>query len=140
MSTPLVDPRPLLVVVSSLSRSREYFFRSVSPHYRLWLLQGGAGRTDQVTWELPYLAGHTVVDTLDADAMTEAVRAIPERVAGILSYDEARIAATAVVAERFGPADQPTPGSAALPGQVADPAGAGRGRGAAGGQRRGRQP
>jgi len=102
MSTPLVDSRPLLVVVSSLSKSREYFFRSVSPHYRLWLLQGGAGRTDQVTWELPYLAGHTVVDTLDADAMTEAVRAIPERVAGILSYDEARIAATAVVAERLG--------------------------------------
>ncbi len=102
MSTPLVDSRPLLVVVSSLSKSREYFFRSVSPHYRLWLLQGGAGRTDQVTWELPYLVGHTVVDTLDADAMTEAVRAIPEPVAGILSYDEARIAATAVVAERFG--------------------------------------
>jgi len=102
MSTPLGDPRPLLVVVSSLSRSREYFFRSVSPHYRLWLLQGGAGRTDEVSWELPYLVGHTVVDTLDADAMTAAVRAIPGPVAGILSYDEARIAATAVVAERFG--------------------------------------
>ena len=102
MSTPLGDPRPLLVVVSSLSRSREYFFRSVSPHYRLWLLQGGAGRTDEVSWELPYLVGHTVVDTLDADAMTAAVRAIPGPVAGILSYDEARIAATAVVADRFG--------------------------------------
>ena len=102
MSTPLGDPRPLLVVVSSLSRSREYFFRSVSPHFRLWLLQGGAGRTDEVGWELPYLVGHTVVDTLDADAMTEAVRAIPGPVAGILSYDEARIAATAVVAARFG--------------------------------------
>ena len=102
MSTPLGDPRPLLVVVSSLSRSREYFFRSVSPHYRLWLLQGGAGRTDQVTWELPYLVGHTVVDTLDADAMTAAVRSIPGPVAGILSYDEARIAATAVVAARLG--------------------------------------
>ncbi len=102
MSTLLGDPRPLLVVVSSLSRSREYFFRSVSPHYRLWLLQGGAGRTDEVTWELPYLVGHTVVDTLDADAMAGAVRAIPVPVAGILSYDEARIAATAVVAERFG--------------------------------------
>jgi biotin carboxylase len=94
--------RPLLVVVSSLSKSREYFFRSVSPHYRLWLFQGGAGRTDEVGWELPYLVGHTVVDTLDADAMTEAARAIPEEVAGILSYDEARIAATAVVAERLG--------------------------------------
>ena len=102
MPMPLGDPRPLLVVVSSLSRSREYFFRSVSPHYRLWLLQGGAGRTDEVSWELPYLVGHTVVDTLDADAMTAAVRAIPGPVAGILSYDEARIAATAVVADRFG--------------------------------------
>jgi biotin carboxylase len=102
MSMPLGDSRPLLIVVSSLSRSREYFFRSVSPFCRLWLLQGGAGRTDEVSWELPYLIGHTVVDTLDPDAMTEAVRAIPEPVAGILSYDEARIAATAVVADRFG--------------------------------------
>lgn len=94
--------RPLLVVVSSLSKSREYFFRSVSPHYRLWLFQGGAGRTDEVGWELPYLTGHTVVDTLDADAMTEAARAVPGAIAGILSYDEARIAATAAVAERLG--------------------------------------
>lgn len=94
--------RPLLVVVSSLSKSREYFFRSVSPHYRLWLFQGGAGRTDEVGWELPYLTGHTVVDTLDPDAMTAAARAVPGEIAGILSYDEARIAATAVVAERLG--------------------------------------
>lgn len=94
--------RPLLVIVSSLSKSREYFFRSISPHYRLWLFQGGAGRTDEVGWELPYLIGHTVVDTLDADAMTEAARAVPDEIAGILSYDEARIAATAVVAERLG--------------------------------------
>lgn len=101
-SSPGGSERPLLVVVSSLSRSREYFFRSVSPHYRIWLFQGGAGRTDEVGWELPYLVGHTVVDTLDADAMTEAARAVPDRIAGILSYDEARIAATAVVAERLG--------------------------------------
>src|SRR5512133_1774299 len=101
MASPHKTTKPLLVVVSSLSKSREYFFRSVSPHYRLWLLQGGAGRTDEVGWELPYLVGHTVVDTLDADAITAAVRAIPEPVAGILSYDEARIAATALVAERF---------------------------------------
>jgi biotin carboxylase len=94
--------RPLLIVVSSLSRSREYFFRSVSAHYQLWLFQGGAGRSDEVGWELPYLTGHTVLDTLDADAMTEAARAVPGEVAGILSYDEARIAATAVVADRLG--------------------------------------
>ncbi len=103
MSTsPTAAQRPLLVVVSSLSRSREYFFRSVSPHYRLWLFQGGAGRTAEVGWELPYLVGHTVVDTLDADAMIAAAREIPEPVAGILSYDEARIAATAMVAESLG--------------------------------------
>ena len=103
MSTsPPGSPRPLLVVVSSLSKSREYFFRSVSPHFRLWLFQGGAGRTDEVGWELPYLVGHTVVDTLDAAAMLAAAREIPEPVAGIMSYDEARIAATAAVAEALG--------------------------------------
>ena len=101
-SSPGANERPLLVVVSSLSKSREYFFRSVSPHYRLWLFQGGAGRTEEVGWELPYLAGHTVVDTLDADAMTAAAREVPDEIAGILSYDEARIAATAVVAGRLG--------------------------------------
>jgi biotin carboxylase len=101
-SSPGGTERPLLVVVSSLSKSREYFFRSVAPHYRIWLFQGGAGRTDEVGWELPYLVGHTVVDTLDADAMTAAARQVPGRIAGILSYDEARIAATAVVAERLG--------------------------------------
>ena len=96
--------RPLLIVVSSLSRSREYFFRSVSPHYRIWLFVGGAGRAEGADWELPYVVGHTVVDTLDANAMTEAARAVADgaEVAGILTYDEARIAATAVVADRLG--------------------------------------
>ena len=106
--------RPLLIVVSSLSRSREYFFRSVSPQYRLWLFQGGAGGSRRSGWELPYLVGHTVLDTLDADAMTAAARAVSfgEEVTGILSYDEARIAATAIVADRLGLPTSPPRGGA----------------------------
>ncbi|MGH3734839.1 MAG: ATP-grasp domain-containing protein [Micromonosporaceae bacterium] len=99
------DGRPLLVVVSSLSRSsREHFFESVSEHYRIWLFLGGAGRSDVAEWELPYLAGHTVVDTLDAEAVLGAARELAEtgRIGGLVCFDEARIEATAVVATALG--------------------------------------
>lgn len=102
-STQAADGRPLLIVVSSLSQtSREYFFQSVAPQYRLWLFIGGAGRTAEPTWELPYLAGYSPVDTLDPAAMTAAARALPEPPAGIVCYDEARIVATATVATALG--------------------------------------
>jgi hypothetical protein len=99
------DERPLLVLVSSLTQStREFFFRSVTPRYRLWLLQGGAGRSAAATWQLPYLVGWTGVDTLDPGAMTEVVRdlATRERIGGIHCFDEARIEATAKVASAMG--------------------------------------
>ena len=99
------DKRPLLVVVSSLSRSsREHFFESVSEHYRVWLFLGGAGRSDVAEWELPYLVGHTVVDTLDAEAMIVQARRLAETepISGLVCYDEARIEATAVVAAAMG--------------------------------------
>jgi biotin carboxylase len=97
--------RPLLVVVSSLSRSsREHFFKSVSEHYRIWLFLGGAGRSDVADWELPYLAGHTVVDTLDAEAMIAAARQLAETdpISGLVCFDEARIEAAAVLATALG--------------------------------------
>jgi biotin carboxylase len=92
-------------VVSSLSRSsREPFFESVAERYRIWLFQGGAGRADVVDWELPYVVGHTVIDTLDATAMiSEAGRlAQKEQISGIVCYDEARIEASAELAAAFG--------------------------------------
>ncbi|MGH3656078.1 MAG: hypothetical protein ACRDUA_05420, partial [Micromonosporaceae bacterium] len=83
------DGRPLLLVVSSLSRSsREHFFESVAEHYRVWLFLGGAGRSDVAEWELPYLVGHTVVDTLDAEAMIVAARRLAgtEPISGLVCY------------------------------------------------------
>ena len=99
------DGRPLLVVVSSLgASSREPFFQSVAPHYRVWLFLGGPGRTSQPTWELPYIAGYTVVNTQDSAAMVAEARvlAIHERIDGVVCFDEARIEATAELATALG--------------------------------------
>ncbi|WP_431897557.1 hypothetical protein [Micromonospora haikouensis] len=84
---------------------REPFFRSVSRNYRIWLFLGGPGRTAVPGWELPYLAGHTVVDTGSAGMMLAAARRLiadGETVAGILCYDEARLVASATVARALG--------------------------------------
>lgn len=97
--------RPLLIVVSSLSRSsREPFFESVAERYRIWLFQGGPGRADVVDWELPYVIGHTVIDTLDAAAMISEARRLAqkEQISGIVCYDEARIEASAELATALG--------------------------------------
>jgi biotin carboxylase len=109
-----VNERPFLIVVSSLgASSREPFFQSVAPRYRLWLFLGGPGRTSEPTWELPYLTGYTVVNTQDAAAMVAEARRLAQRFAidGVLSFDEARIEATAEVATALG---LPTSGVAAV--------------------------
>jgi biotin carboxylase len=88
--------RPLLAVVNSLSRPmREYLLRSIGGRYRVWLLQDGPP-----TWELPYLTGHTVVDTLDPDAMLTATRGLG--LSGVLCWDEVRIEAAASLAAVLG--------------------------------------
>lgn len=105
MTRTTTDQPPLLIVVSSLSRSsREHFFESVAGPYRIWLFLGGAGRSSVAEWELPYLVGHTVVDTLDATAMISEARrlAVTEQVSGIVCYDEARIEASADLATALG--------------------------------------
>ncbi|MGH3748989.1 MAG: ATP-grasp domain-containing protein, partial [Micromonosporaceae bacterium] len=82
----------------------EHFFESVAPRYRTWLFLGGAGRSETAEWELPYLAGHTVVDTLDAASMITQARRLAEteRIDGIVCYDEARIEAAAELATELG--------------------------------------
>lgn len=90
--------RPLLVVVNSLSRAmRDYLLRSISTEYRIWLLQDSP-----VGWELPYLAGHTPVDTLDAGAMLSTVTSLRTPVHGVLCWDEVRIEAAAELAAHLG--------------------------------------
>jgi biotin carboxylase len=103
-SRPARDDGVLLVVSSLGPSSRLTFFQTVSQHYPIWLFVGGLGRPQEASWELPYVVGHTSVDTLDAEAMLTAVRALPEgiRVRGVMSYDEARIEATAKVAAALG--------------------------------------
>lgn len=109
--TGVPDQRPFLILVSSFARSsREYFLVSLASRYRLWLFLGGPGRTSEPTWELPYLVGHSSLDTLDAAAMTVEAKRLDQllgsdgadRVAGVICYDESRIAATAAVAESLG--------------------------------------
>jgi biotin carboxylase len=88
--------RPLLILVDSLARStREYLLESIATQYDIWLFQGTAP-----TWEVPYIVGHTVVDTLDSAAMTSAAARLGA--AGVLCWDEVRIEAAAVLAEALG--------------------------------------
>ncbi|MGI5131224.1 ATP-grasp domain-containing protein [Pseudonocardia sp. CA-107938] len=111
MSVPTPSDDGHLIVVSSLGAAhRRTFFETVSAHYPIWLFVGGPGRAQEPSWELPYVVGHTSVDTLDADAMRAAVRALPEhvRVRGIVCYDEARVVAAAKLATTLGlPAPDP---------------------------------
>jgi biotin carboxylase len=91
--------RPHLLLVSTGARAfREYLLESIATQYRVHLLT-----TVQPTWELPYLAGWTVVtSTLDAEEMAAAAIASGHRFDGVLCWDEARVQATADVAAALG--------------------------------------
>jgi predicted ATP-grasp superfamily ATP-dependent carboligase len=94
--TAALADRPLVAVVNSLCRTqREYLLRSISGRYRVWLLQDGPP-----SWELPYLTGHTMVNTLDPQAMLAAVS--PLGLSGVLCWDEVRIEAAASLAAALG--------------------------------------
>ncbi|AOR32338.1 hypothetical protein BFF78_15795 [Streptomyces fodineus] len=87
---------PLLILVSPMGETtRGYLLQSVAKEYRLWLF-----KEEEPTWERPYVVGHTVVDTLDARALTEAARQVPAD--GILCWDETRILPSALLAEALG--------------------------------------
>ena len=97
--------RPLLLVVSNLSRSsREPFVVAATKQYRLWELTGGEGRPSEPPWETPCLEGYTTVDTLDVAASVRAAQEVNRttRVAGVFCCDEARVVVAAHVAEALG--------------------------------------
>ncbi len=100
------DTRPLIILVSSgYHLYREYLLSSVARAARVWLFLGA-----EPTWERRYLAGHTVVDTLDADAMIAAAREVQRRhrIDGVLCWDEIRTVPTARLAAAMGvPGGQP---------------------------------
>jgi biotin carboxylase len=92
----------LLVVGTGFHDYREYLLRSIGAQYQVHLLLGA-----EPTWELAYVDGWTVLDmsdTIDATNMIEAAREVAARrpVAGVLSWDEARILQSAKVAAALG--------------------------------------
>jgi biotin carboxylase len=95
--------RPLLLVVGTgFHDYREYLLSAIATRYRVHLLLGA-----EPTWELSYVSGWTTLDmsdTIDAANMVDAAREVAARgpVAGVLSWDEARILQSAKVAAALG--------------------------------------
>jgi biotin carboxylase len=95
--------RPLLLVVGTgFHDYREYLLKSIASRYRVHLLLSA-----EPTWELAYVSGWTVLDmtsTVDATNMIDAAGEVAarDRVAGVLSWDEARILQSAKVAAALG--------------------------------------
>lgn len=88
------------MVGSGDRRYREYLIAGLSRRYRLWLLDSVAP-----TWQKPYIVGSSLVDTRDTIALVRAAAKIPAqhgRLAGMLSYDEWSVEATAEAADRLG--------------------------------------
>lgn len=101
MTHPEPDRRPLLLVIATgMQLYRQYLLRSISTEFRIHLFH-----TAEPTWERAYLTGWTVLpSTADGIAMAETARTLnkEEPIDGVLCWDEARIHATAQVAEALG--------------------------------------
>ena len=92
--------RPLVILVdSSWEDYRDNLLESIAREYRIWLFS-----SHEPSWELRFVVGSTLVDTLDAEATLAAARALAAhtRVDGVYCYDEARILVTAEVARLLG--------------------------------------
>jgi biotin carboxylase len=93
--------RPLLLLVSTGIRPyRQYLLRSISTEFRIHLFHNA-----EPSWEKEYISDWTVLpSTADGPAMAAAARALHERepIDGVLCWDEARILATAQVAQALG--------------------------------------
>ncbi len=95
-----MSPDPLLIVISTgLRRYREYLLAAISTRYRIHLIN-----TVEPTWESRYLVGSTLVSTTELELVSAAAAEVAARepVAGVLSWDEARVHQAAAVAERLG--------------------------------------
>lgn len=91
---------PLIILVNSgYHLYREYLLRQVAGAARVWLFLDR-----EPGWERPFIAGATVVDTLDAEAMTEAAHRLAEHhtINGVLCWDEVRMLPSARLAAALG--------------------------------------
>ncbi|HEV2885273.1 MAG TPA: ATP-grasp domain-containing protein, partial [Jatrophihabitans sp.] len=100
------DQGVVLLIGSGWRPYREYLLQGLARHRPLWLID-----EHPATWQHRYLLGSSVVGPLDeqravADRnglIEAALEVAKEReVAGVLTYDEALVTATAHVAERLG--------------------------------------
>jgi biotin carboxylase len=94
------DDLPLLLVIATGPRDyREYLFASLATRYRVYLLNTAAA-----TWEAPHLLGADVVADFAAETLIAAACRVAARtpVAGVISWDEARILPAARVAAELG--------------------------------------
>ena len=95
------DERPLVVVFrTGMASLREYLVRSIAREYRVHMVVGA-----DLDWELAYITGHTTLESsADPRVVLDAVRAVDarEHVSGVVCWDEARIAQTAVVTTEMG--------------------------------------
>jgi biotin carboxylase len=91
---------PVVLVVGSGYRPyREYILRTLSRHFRLWLLN-----SREATWQLPYIVGASRVDTADPGSMHLAAREICREISvdGVFTYDESQVIFCAKLAEDLG--------------------------------------
>ncbi|MGH8896616.1 MAG: ATP-grasp domain-containing protein [Egibacteraceae bacterium] len=100
------DSGVVLVIGSAAQQYREYLLSGASQRRQLWLLDGV-----ESTWQRPYVVGTSVVELLDRDRLIldqpqlvdTAVRLAEQRqVAGVFTYDETLVIATAHIAEALG--------------------------------------
>ena len=96
----------VLLISSGRRAYREYLIRGLAERAPVWLID-----EEPIGWQAEYLAGGSVVGMLDAaravpdePALVDAAAEVGKQrhVAGVCSYDEGMVIATAVVAERLG--------------------------------------
>lgn len=100
------EPAVVLVVGSGARHYREYLLAGAARRHRLWLLDAA-----EPTWQRRYVVGSSVVPLLDRArlvpdqaGLVAAAQEVAARreVAGVFSYDETLVVATAHVAHALG--------------------------------------
>lgn len=95
-TTNLQDLPTVLVISTGLHLYREYLLKQISESANVWLFLD-----KEPTWQMTYICGYSLVETLDVERMIEAARNLPKNVKidGVICWDEIRMVPTSLVAE-----------------------------------------
>jgi biotin carboxylase len=87
------------LISAGLEFYRRYLLEQLSEHYDVWLISD-----EPLSWQEPYLSGHTKIESYSAETLVSAITAIPEstRPKGLVCWDERYVIATADAAQRLG--------------------------------------